>query len=234
MTSEVLEVLAAASRGDNDTIRLLLHRGDSGSVNLGDMVRGTPLHVAATAGHLRTVLLLLASGANVHVAKSNGDTALHAACREGRTSVASALLHAGASPAMTNIDGNTPLHLAAFNQRVDTVELLVTVSGTDVNARNALGETPLSVAVRAGVTNSSTICALLNAGADPNVIGTRGRSIIQKAVICCTPQVVTCLLGHGVDVNAVVEGSASSLRIAAERRECDMVAHLLAAGAKFT
>jgi ankyrin repeat protein len=66
---------------------------------------------------------------------------------------------------------STALHVAAWRAWHDVVELLV-ARGTDANARNAKGETPLMLAVRATVDSYWTVRrsprsvkALLDAGA---------------------------------------------------------------------
>uniref|UniRef100_A0A0G4H8E0 Uncharacterized protein n=1 Tax=Chromera velia CCMP2878 TaxID=1169474 RepID=A0A0G4H8E0_9ALVE len=74
-----------------------------------------PVHVAATAGHLRCleVLVCLHEGAGVEsVGEKPGKTPLHLAAARGRLEAVRLLLSLGASPYAVAANGGTPLHFA--------------------------------------------------------------------------------------------------------------------------
>ncbi len=77
-----------------------------------------------------------------------------------------------------------------------------------------------------------TVLALLDAGADPNLLA-RGTRPLHEAVFgdWGAPTSVRVLLSHGADVDALDEHGQTALMIAAQRGEFDCVLLLLEAGA---
>ncbi len=102
-----------------------------------------------------------------------GDTALHVAAAGYRTATAHALLAAGASVKAINRLGATPLHGAAagspgsprWNSRAqrEVIALLIE-AGTDPNAADKRGVTPLHIAVRTRC--APAVEALIERGAE--------------------------------------------------------------------
>jgi len=74
--------------------------------------KDTPLHLAAKAGDLRLVQLLLLKGAAVDKSDSDGWNALHHASLEGHTVIIRQLLESGAKLTEVTEDGMSPLHCA--------------------------------------------------------------------------------------------------------------------------
>ena len=70
------------------------------------------LLVAAQAGHVNIIKMLIERGANVNC-YDNGGTALHYSAQNGHISVVETLLNAGADFNKADYNGQTPLHLAA-------------------------------------------------------------------------------------------------------------------------
>jgi ankyrin repeat protein len=84
-------LFSAAASGDLDEVkRLVLDCGLDPNVK--DGFGNTPLHNAASEGHLEVVKLLLERGADPNVKGRSGETPLHYAARRGRLDVVKLLL----------------------------------------------------------------------------------------------------------------------------------------------
>ncbi|GLH10138.1 Ankyrin repeat and death domain-containing protein 1A, partial [Gryllus bimaculatus] len=85
----------------------------------------TALHVAASGGHVKAVVVLLGSGAKVNASGYRLRTPLHCAAAHGHLAVAQRLLLAGAQVDAKDADGHTPLGLAAGQGNKNLVVLLL-------------------------------------------------------------------------------------------------------------
>ena len=157
----------AAVRGHKEIVELLLASG--ADVNAKDESESTPLHSAAYRGRTIIADLLIAKGADVNAKDDNpGGTPLHSAANGGQKEIAELLIAKGADVNAQNDYGETPLDYDAwFNSETEIADLLrehggkhgvingaaaggdieavkeFLVAGTDVNAKDAAGMTPL-------------------------------------------------------------------------------------------
>lgn len=110
-----MSLISAARKGDVRNVRALLHRGvDVNGRDVGDDAAPTdrPLSVAAAAGHLEVVNVLLAAGADPEWCCCSCVTALHEAIRKGHTAVVARLIQAGANPRQPCDGKQAPVELA--------------------------------------------------------------------------------------------------------------------------
>jgi ankyrin repeat protein len=84
----------------------------------------TPLHYAATGGHVKIVELLLDNHAYIDAASPNGSTPLMLASKYGTIDVVSKLLEAGADPLIKNSLQLTAIDFAMEVQRDDIVRTI--------------------------------------------------------------------------------------------------------------
>lgn len=136
----------AAYNGNVKIVEALLYR--DALIDLIDNKGLRPLHLAAAYGHVVIVRLLLESGANIDVATRTGDTALHMAAEQGRDSVVKFLLKKGARINSPNADGETPLMIAARSRNVHSVQMLLDLPQTDIDATNIQGQTSLDMVLK--------------------------------------------------------------------------------------
>lgn len=84
----------------------------------------TPLHYAATGGHLAVMRLLLDSHAYIDAASPNGTTPLMMAARYANKDAVQLLLDAGADPMLKNILGLTAIDFARQVHKEESVALI--------------------------------------------------------------------------------------------------------------
>lgn len=94
----------------------------------GDHLGRQPLHVAAGAGRIDVVRVLLASDAQVNDSDRRRWTALHHAAAGGKTDCVAHLLGSGADPDRTDRYGRNPFDLALICGHVQVMALLAGVT----------------------------------------------------------------------------------------------------------
>ena len=112
-------LMLAALKGLTDICRQLI--ANNADVNKPGW---TPLHYAATHGHLAVMDLLLENNAYIDAASPNGTTPLMMAARYGTLLSVKLLLEAGADPALKNDQGLSAIDFAQGANRSDSAELI--------------------------------------------------------------------------------------------------------------
>jgi ankyrin repeat protein len=113
-----------------------------------------PIHTAARCGNIDMIRVLVQHGADVNEQIEEGWTALHKAARRRSEDIVEALLfefHADSSLALVN--GSLPIHTAAVWNSPECIQLLIR-AGSDINARNKSGRTPLHWAADRGAADA--------------------------------------------------------------------------------
>ena len=119
---------AAASKGKNECIKILLSRG----VDIDTSTHfGTALNAAAEKGKYDTVTLLIERGATIDSKDSYGCTGLMLATRNGHISCVDVLIKSGAIVDAIDNSGNTALFRAIRGGRTEIVRLLL-IAGADL------------------------------------------------------------------------------------------------------
>lgn len=225
----------AAAHGLVEQTKMLLgptHRADINALSRArsaTFVRvswGTPLHGAATFGHISVVELLVQRGADTRAEDDEGRTALMLAASAGHTPVVAYLLEK--YPDGLNLRchryGYTALHYAAQEKFGPTEMLhLLLERGAQADARSAAGVAPLHLAAARG--RVDFLQALVLHGADINARNPESdESTLQLAARSRRVHAVQFLLEHG----ARVERDASAIICAAEAGSAEIVYLLLA------
>jgi ankyrin repeat protein len=121
--SDESPLMLASLRGQIDLVRKLIAR--DAAVNKPGW---TPLHYAATNGHVEIIKLLLENYAFIDAPSPNETTPLMMAAMYGSTQSVELLLGEGADPLLKNQQGMTALDFARRGQRPDALEILGAVT----------------------------------------------------------------------------------------------------------
>ena len=112
-------LMLAALQGSTELSKQLIAKG--ADVNKPGW---TPLHYAATHGHLAVMTLLLDQDAYIDAESPNSTTPLMMAAQYGTAAAVKLLLEAGADPLLKNKQGLTALNFAQRGGRPDAIELI--------------------------------------------------------------------------------------------------------------
>lgn len=112
-------LMMAALRGHLELARKLIAR--DADVN---KTGWTPLHYAATGGHVAIIELLLENHAYIDAESPNGTTPLMMAAQYGTQAVVKLLLDSGADPGLKNQLGMTAIDFARRTNRDDAADLI--------------------------------------------------------------------------------------------------------------
>ena len=173
----------------------------------------TALIIAARAGKVHSLELLLHMSANPNTRMSGGATAVYVAAQEGRQRCVQLLVRHGANVEVRTSTGSFPLFIAARQDRRDCVNLLLRANA-DPNAALPNGTTPLMIAVHEGHLRVAT--TLLQAGADVNARCDDGATALFAATSRGALTDVKMLLQAGADPNLEGHGAITPLIAAAE------------------
>jgi ankyrin repeat protein len=172
---------AASYRGSAGSIRALLDAGANVEPPGSATARQSPLLLASMSGDLETVSLLLARGASANPRPNpSGNSPISEAITFGRSDIVHALIRAGAKTDLVERTGVNLLHWATITNRAGVIPELAR-SGVDINAIDDAGFTPLMYAATIDFGDTTTLSALLAAGADRTIRNGSGRTPLQQA-----------------------------------------------------
>lgn len=217
----------AARVGDLEAVKRLLD--DGGDPAARNLLRLTPLDMAAAEGFADTVRLLLDHPKH----QDDLNTALQSAAWYGKLDVAKLLLERGAAA-----DGKDPrwptnaLHLAAAIGDAKIAKLLIE-HGASLSAMDAYHETPLHLAAKAG--HADVVRLLLASGADVQACTRVGNlTALHLAAASGCAETVAILLEHKADPFALdhKQMNQTPFHFAARAGDCRILEILMKAGGR--
>lgn len=195
----------------------------------------TALTMAARAGDVEAVNMLLDEGANINTVDVARRTVLMSAAFMDQLDVVNVLLNRGAKIDTRDIAGHTALMLISLhgndNDSLGIVQALLS-AGADPNAATPERHiTSLMYAVMEGDESLGIVKALLNAGADPNAATTDTRSTPLIYAVMGSLDVVKELIAGKANVHLKDIDGIGALMLAVEKRDPEIVRELINAGA---
>ena len=219
-------LIAAASSGHLDMIKLLLSRGADPRKN---NWYGSALHCAAEAGRCESIRFLLDSGMNIDLINDFGRTPLHCATDARHIQTIEFLLDMGADPNVQDdginlihdaaqtgderlmrrllrdervnisaltLHGETALHRAAAGDHANIVRMLLG-TGLEIDAENDDGCTALHLATLKG--NQGVVRLLVEARANVNAKSDDGYTAMEFAIAADHEGIQNLLFEHGAE-----------------------------------
>lgn len=184
-----ISLYLAVQRGDLDQLERHIYWGSDIDAPLPN--GQYPLHAAAQQGRIVMVKTLLKHGAVIDQKTDDGNTALDVAILAGRTQIAELLLKEGAQ-----LDASALLAKAAQAGSTDrdVVRFLI-ARGADTEYRDAVGDTPLLIAIRQD--NHRLASHLVSQGAEVNVTTADGKTALALATELGLSELVSLLKRQG-------------------------------------
>ena len=212
-------LLVACQKGNLHTINILLDSGADPSI--ASTEGNTCLHYAVDGRCSKKVLqAIIDIGADVNATNKEGVTALMVACKKGNVDATYVLLQAGADLRIADCNGNTCMHHAIVCWcNKETIQAMIN-HGADVNATNQDSVTSLVLACQ--IRNEVVIKVLLDAGADPNIVSSKGNTSLHAAVLGgCSKEALQKIIEYGADVNATNQLNQTALELASQKGDDD-------------
>lgn len=216
LIDKVLHEAAAINRVD--LMEVLSHNFKGIDANSIDLHGRTPIHVAASCGHVEVIRFCASIGGKSDVVDCNGCTPLHLAAEKGHLEAAECLLDCSSYiKYAVNKEGKTAFGVAVENGNSHLYGLL------------QLGDM-LHRAARLGDVNGIRSC--IAEGANVNERDENGWTPLHRAAFKGRIESVKVLLNHGGRVDAVDDAGYSPLHCAVEAGHVDVAMLLVSHGAK--
>jgi len=218
-----MDIFEAAKEGNLDRILELIQEEVDLNIryeSFGTGLKQTPLHIAASEGHLDIVNALIAAGAHVNVKDNWGMTPINLAADKGHLNIINALIDAEADLNIGSNYGSRPLHLAAAEGHLNIVNALIAM-GVDVNIRNLYGYRPLHYATSRD--HLEVISVLIAAGADINIQDDEGNTPLHFTAPRDHLGVISVLIAAGADINLRNNKGETPLQVAQRNNNHNIV-----------
>ncbi|XP_045928563.1 ankyrin repeat and SOCS box protein 15b isoform X1 [Micropterus dolomieu] len=159
----------------------------------------TSLTLAAEAGLVKNVMMLLQHGASPHNTNSRNESPLLIAVRQRSYDMVLSLIMGGAFVEQVCLTKWTATHEAAKQLGCPAILMLLLRHGAKVTARDGHGVTPLGIAAAYG--NTEALEILIQHGGDVNAKASNGDTVLYDAAGSGNLDSIELLLQHGANPN---------------------------------
>ena len=221
--------MLACHQGNIDAMCTLVNAG--ADPNIKDSDDKTCLHRVVHGGSRKYILqAIIDHGADVNAVNNEGATVLMLVCEAGQKEVVNIFLRAEADTSIVDVHGDTCLHKLLHREcDQETLQMLLD-HGVPVNATNKNQQTAYMLASHQG--NIDAMCALVDAGADPNITDSWGNTSLHLVAQGGSGKhVLEKLMEHGANVYAMNNEGSTALMLACGTGEKKAVDILLRTGA---
>lgn len=186
----------------------------------------TALHCAAAAGKTNVAEALLELRANLECQDETGYRPLHHCAMRDQSEVATLLLKAGSDPNCKTYSEQTPLMMAASNGNMKVLTVLLRCPTIKLPEQDKDGDTALHCSIHGR--RYQSMCALLEAGADPSLVNFNILTPLHLAVkVGFLPAVESIVKKHPEHVNVREQLACTPLHLAASEGELEVARTLL-------
>lgn len=199
--------------GDQEGVLQLLEIDFGGDANVSDETGTTPLLLAAALGKQEIVQALMEKKADLMASDLEGDNVLMMAISQNHLDIVQILLAETdrVDPDVPNKIGQTPLMKAVSKNSMEAVQKLLDLK-VNVNATSQVGKTALMEAVK----HMELADILLNAGANPSIADSKGKTVLFPAAFRCDAAMLGKLLDAKADPSAKAQHVGTALMMAVE------------------
>lgn len=216
-----IRLCSAAAHGDLAKVQQLLSTGQI-DVSRGDYDKRTPLHIAASRGHIKVVELLLVSQADVNAVDRGGRTPLREAQQSLNNELVQLLISKGAEPSVEGM-AERMCAAAADPAALDELSFLIKGGANPSTATAHDSRTALHVAASAG--NVEHVKLLIKAKASLNVTDCYNSTPLHDAFTHRHTECSALLLAAGANMGSF--DSAGALCDAAGNDDVDLLRRIL-------
>jgi uncharacterized protein len=193
------------------------------------------LHAAAARGNTTTIRRLLKSGANANARDSYGRTPCHVAAHLKRRTALRVLIQGGCDPNALERDRYDLATIAGVADDPETLRIALANGARATNVTSRYDGTALIASAHLG--HDQVVRQLVDAGAPLDHVNNLGWTALIEAVILGDggrrhTNVVRILVKAGANVNLADRTGTTPLEHARSRNYTEMVAILVAAGAR--
>ena len=235
-TSKLFDVITYVK--DNKGDYLLHFAVETNRLELIDIIRknidcknkngATGLHMAAEAGKLDCVKILIEKGLSTEDKQNDGETPLHLASKNNHLASVEYLLKMKADIEAVDKDQHTPLHLASVCGHIQIAQLLIS-KGANLEVTDKDGSVPLHFASKNG--HLETIIELLDKGSEKEVKDSKGQTPLHWASCNGHLDAVKYLCSEQVNKEAKQKSKKTPLHSACLRGHLQVVSYLLSCDA---